>query len=473
MGSEKGPTLTDAKGLGGIIALDGFDYQVWDALIRLPAWLRNPAFEGMAIEVLEDVEARFFAPHSPHGHLLERLQAKSATLGRPDLIEVFQSFKSFDAAHPGTARMHTLVTPALPAKLTWVARDTGRVRRARPFYRPFAGIQADSDEKLRTDLIEEFGHDLGGYIASSVEISARPVADRAHAEALFGAELYRVFPSLDVGPRRVHAAFSALSDLCAQSRGVLLPRAQLLALLGKELQVTLFGDDSLLLHVRSDRNGEAEDALELDASALSGGAGGFPVPAHWKAELLEPLDATARWAAANRRRRIVLTGSYRLTTAFVLGSAFRSATGFEMEIQTRSGTWATDNHPAAGTALPWSIAVPHRLVNHRLVVSIGVLRDPLDDVCRTLQLSDAQAVLSATLPQALTNGEEAQASVQAVKAAIGQASAALRPQGVDLFYVGPAAFAVALGHRWNAMPPTQLHEFLASEGQYKPTAVLG
>jgi hypothetical protein len=62
------PTLTDSKGMGGILAQGGFDYQVWDALIRLPNWLKNPAFEGMIFEGLEDLEIRFFAPHAPRGH---------------------------------------------------------------------------------------------------------------------------------------------------------------------------------------------------------------------------------------------------------------------------------------------------------------------------------------------------------------------------------------------------------------------
>ena len=34
-----------------------------------------------------------------------------------------------------------------------------------------------------------------------------------------------------------------------------------------------------------------------------------------------------------------------------------------------------------------------------------------------------------------------------------------RPLGI--YAAGPAAFFVALGHRWNAMPMTQLHELVA------------
>lgn len=65
-----------------------------------------------------------------------------------------------------------------------------------------------------------------------------------------------------------------------------------------------------------------------------------------------------------------------------------------------------------------------------------------------------------------------QASIRTVKAAISEAVARLRPVKIDLCYVGPAAFAVALGHRWNALPPTQLYEFVAADGNYNPTALI-
>ena len=44
---EKPPVLTDAVGMGGVIAQEGFDYQLWDGLARLPGWLANPTFEQM------------------------------------------------------------------------------------------------------------------------------------------------------------------------------------------------------------------------------------------------------------------------------------------------------------------------------------------------------------------------------------------------------------------------------------------
>jgi hypothetical protein len=65
--------------------------------------------------------------------------------------------------------------------------------------------------------------------------------------------------------------------------------------------------------------------------------------------------------------RVEIGGSYRLTTAFILGHALRAATGFELEIAT---SWATDDRPPRGRYLS-SVADPRfghadeRLLAHR------------------------------------------------------------------------------------------------------------
>ena len=131
MGSKfQSPALSDAKSLGGIIAQDGFDYQLWDGLARLPVWLANPAFEELIFEGLEDLEARFFAPQAPRQRLLERYQAKSGNLAPNDVRGVLATFQTFERAYPGLARMHTLVTPRLPPTVDWLARDPATARLA-------------------------------------------------------------------------------------------------------------------------------------------------------------------------------------------------------------------------------------------------------------------------------------------------------------------------------------------------------
>ncbi|MEP1076073.1 SAVED domain-containing protein [Leptolyngbya sp. PL-A3] len=467
------PTLTDAKGLGGIIAQAGFDYQVWDALIRLPNWLKNPAFDGMIFEGLEDLEVRFFAPHAPHGHFLDRFQAKSGMLTRAELIDVFNSFEVFAAKHPSVARVQTLVTPALPPKLAWLARDPDRVRQARPFYSPFADIQAASNEKLRQDLVEEFGNELGSLFANSIEVSLRNLPDRTHAEMGFAASMEKAFPHLGFTSRKIVEGFGALVDLIAQSRGVMLTQSRLVTVLEEALGSALIHNRKLKIHIRSDRNGSSEDAIAIDASRFSGSEGQFPPCEEWQNDLVAPLTRTADWAKVNHYQHIALSGSYRLTTAFALGWSFRSATGFEIDIPTRQDAWATDDRPTVDDAsLPWKLIEPGSLVNGCLKVGVGVMRDPTSDILATIRLQSATDILTVFLPAPLATGTQAQASVRFVKGAVVQAVARLRPIAIDLYFVGPAAFAIALGHRWNALPPTQLHEFINTNGCYVPTLMI-
>ena len=471
MTAEPGrPTLTDAAGSGGINAQDGFDYQVWEGLVRIPGWLKRQSFEGVLFEGLEDFEARFFAPHAPHGHLLDRFQAKSGTLQKNDLRDVFASFVRFASANPDVARVQTLVTPALPARLEWLGHDPERVRRARPFYRPFPGVNQASDTKLRGDLSDEFGSALGDFIADNIAIDLRPITQRTVVRATFGVALHDAFPGLDLAQRQWAAAFDALVQLIGESRGTMLTRAGLFDVLaratGKEFPV----DNRLSLVIRSDNAVPESDALEIDASAYSGTHGAYPDPGQWGAGLLDPLALTAAWAHSQGRSRVQLSGSYRVSTAFALGWSFRAASGFELEIPTREGAWSTDDRPLGDAMLPWEIRMPSHRAS-RLTLTIGVLRDPTPDVVRALGVAEEE-LLAAFLPSAVKNAIEAQSSVEAVKAHVLAALHTTGATALDVFFAGPAALAVALGHRWNALPPTQLYEFIPSERHYVPTALL-
>lgn len=466
----KAPALTDAKGMGGVIAQDGFSYQLWDGLVRLPAWLANPAFEELIFEGLEDLEARFFAPQAaPRFRLLERYQAKYGALAPAEVREVLASFFGFEQAFPKAARVQTLVTPRLPPTVSWLSRDPLRVRRARPFYAPFADVAAASDAQLRDDLVDTYGDALGSFVAESVEIAERNLPDRDSAVQAFGLALERTYPSLEVSSRRKEDAFEALSGIAARSIGAPISRAELLRTAEGALGQRLPLPTSFPLHIRSDRNEADETALEIDASAFSGGGGAYPDPARWAEDVLAPFDRTARWLRASGVSRVALGGSYRLSTAFAVGWSLRSAIGFELEIPTRDGAWPTDDRPQPGDTEPaWRFAEPASLHGDRLVVSVGVLRDPSGELPGAEGVSSG-AVLSAHLPEPLITARAAQASAALVKRAVDAAAGRLKPSEVELFIAGPAAFAVALGHRWNAMPPTQLHEFLTAERRYVPT----
>ena len=472
MSVDDTPTLTDPRGLGGIIAQDGFDFQLWYLLSRLPAWLATPNFEEVVLEALEDVEARFFVPHSKRVRLLERYQVKSGALSPAQVREVFEGFQRFELAFPCSARVQTLVTTGLPPTLRWLARDPGRVRSARPFYAPFADVAGASDAKLRADLQAEYGDALGECIAQAVEVVEAPIANRESAIATFSAALARAFPDLDVRQRAVEQAFEAIGGFIRQRRGTPVRHVELRRLAEKVLGQALPPIDPFPLHVRSDRNESNERALEIDASAFSGVNGAFPAAEYWRDGLLRPLQEAARWLRSIPVARISLSGSYRLTTALALGWSFRSATGFEIDIPTRDVPWATDDRPRTEEPYPpWCTVDAQVLDADCLHVSVGVLRDPTEVVLRAQGVPRA-AILSLTTDRPITSGHASQAGVAHIKATVSATVARLRPSAIAVYFAGPAAFAVALGHRWNSLPATQLHEFRTAQGDYVKTALL-
>lgn len=465
--SSKAPTLTDAEGMGGVNALTGFDYQLWDVLCRLPGWLLNPAFEAFIIEGLEDYEARFFAPHAAAGRLVDRFQGKSAQLQPREVKEVFEKFRKFENAYPNTARVQTLVTQRMPQSLEWLATDTDRVRKARPFYAPFRSIVAASDGKLLEDLVNELGDDLGGFVMDHVDVSERVFPDRNAALHAFASCFDQTFPHLNASARSSANVFAALESLGRASFGKPLSRAEAIATVAAHVPGYSLAS-TVPVHIRSDRNGEKAGAVEIDASPFSGDPAPYPAPEIWSRDLLGPLQALSRWLSGRTANRVSLSGSYRLSTAFALGWAMRAASGFEIEIETRDGVWRTDDHPtdADSIAKP-RVVEPKVLLGSKLVAAVGVLRKPADDLIGG-GISE-ESILRIEFDSPIPNARAAQLVARAIKSSVDAACGRLRPTSIDLYLAGPAALVVALGHRWNALPRTQLHEYIRTTRSYTLT----
>jgi hypothetical protein len=154
-----------------------------------------------------------------------------------------------------------------------------------------------------------------------------------------------------------------------------------------------------------------------------------------------------------------------------MGWSLRSAIGFELELPTRDGGWATDDRPTPRDLLPnWNINQSIELASDRLVVCIGVLRDPRPELEKHVP---HKAILSCFLDSPVTSARMAQQSVSLLKNVVDSAVRQFNPKAIDLYFAGPAVLAAALGHRWNAMPHTQLHEFALDDRTYVPTATVG
>ncbi|HWU81682.1 MAG TPA: dsDNA nuclease domain-containing protein [Caulobacter sp.] len=461
------PILTSAAGNGGIVAQDGFDYQLFFGVARIAEWLGDPTFEGVMFEALEDVEARFFAPQSDLGHLLIRIQAKSGSLDRADILAVLDNFVAFEQHYPGTAKAFELVTPQLPAKMNWIVRDLERVRFAGPFYAPFRAVTQASSDEVRTNLVDELGADRGGLLFERGEVVLRPITGASGAFALFAEAFEKVYP--DVALKR--AVFDDLVTTARNSTKSFLTRAQILESLEASLKARLESAPRAILHVVGDRPGPvSEGAVRLDAGFLSGD-GRLSGAAVWEADLVQPLRRLKSWWQERGRRRILVEGSYRLSTAFAIGATFNAGSGLDLDIVTKDGVWRTDDHANGATVAPaWATTPAARTDAGALNVAVGVLRDPVEAL--TAKGANSATIARAFLDEAVTSGQQMQAIVAGLKRFIAGEVTRLGATQVNLYFVGPAALAIALGHRWNAVAPVQLHEFDAPTGSYFPTAHL-
>lgn len=459
------PTLTDRKGMGGVIAYDGFGYQEWLAAAKVPGWLANPAFEAVALEVLEDFEATFFEPDAPTAdlHRLERFQAKSATLKRGEVVSVLSGFRAFAEQYPETARTQTLITPDLPAELKWVVRDGFRVANARPFYHHYPAVMVDSDEAFAADLLKEFGKELAPHLMRDIAIELAP-NDEERARSVFSNGLAESL-GLDWPTSAVRKAFSNVCTLLRDKRGGKVSRSALTGALSEGMPGLEMSSILRLAFVRG-QGVAAPGHLLLDAEDGGRMTGGVAVS--YATRLQQALERTADWAGMQGYRRVFVDAPMRLSAAFGLGVAFRPATRFDLDVMTPSGIWPTDAHPAGSNSADWTIAPPDGEAGCRLAVVIGIIRDPIEDVRRLL--GEAAPILHMVLPRAVHSSYDVQASVRAVKDAVSAAAARLTPNGIDLFYLGPAVLATALGHRWNALPPTRFFEYDRAHG-YLPTVV--
>jgi SMODS-associated and fused to various effectors sensor domain len=447
------PTLTDRKGMGGVIALDGFAYQEWSAAAKVPQWLADPAFEAVGLEMLEDFEASFFVPDAPHGavHRLERFQVKSATLAKAELAAVFNSFVGFSERHSGAVRTQTLITPALPSELRWLVRDGFRVANARPFYLHYPTVMDDSEASHAAKLVKEFGDQVGPHLVRDIAIDLAP-NDEGYAQHTFATALEERL-GLAWTSSAARRAFDTICGLLRARRGSKVGRNELYAALS-EGNPQIERSNILKLDFMRGRTEAKPGHLGLDAE--DGGRLEGSGAVAFSTNLQQALDNTAAWARGQGYGRIAIDAPLRLPAAFGLGAAFQRVRGFDLDLSVPGGIWSTGAHPPGSNATEWTIEPPAPLADGRLRIVIGVIRDPLDDVQQFL--GGKAGVLHLHLARAVVSATDVQASVRTIKDAVSASVTRLKPDGVDLFFLGPWVMAAALGHRWNALPPTRFFD---------------
>jgi len=120
-------TLTDPRGMGGIVGGDGYDFQTRYIITKIPEWLTDIHFSHLFHEGTGDVDVRF-------GATAFHIQLKDHTVKVAEFRDVVSTFVAFDKSKPGEYSRFILACPGVDSKLNPLKRELKRVRDANPFY---------------------------------------------------------------------------------------------------------------------------------------------------------------------------------------------------------------------------------------------------------------------------------------------------------------------------------------------------
>ena len=197
-------------------------------------------------------------------------------------------------------------------------------------------------------------------------------------------------------------------------------------------------------------------------------------PADWNGRLLPELEAkAAEIEDATSARLLRVRGLARLSPWFAVGFTFRETTGWSIETDLRGKRWRTDAPQGDDEIEPTVVDLPGPA--EIAALSIGVTGDPTPRVRAYLESAGNPAGRLAVVrcPRSGMESIRDAGDVTRLADVVKTALQSLEPRArrVLLFYWGPAAGAVFIGHRLNAVArEIQLHE--EDNGEYTPSILL-
>ena len=192
------------------------------------------------------------------------------------------------------------------------------------------------------------------------------------------------------------------------------------------------------------------------------------------AEMHSQIRNAAEHLRADRRTRVMVTGSMRLATWFAAGEALSEVAGHSVLCGRPHQTWCSDSR-----ALPGSVEVQARPVGrgNAVAVALAFAADPTDDVESFMGLAglDISTIVTIGPPteSASPTAARRMATPPLLNRPSGQRSGKTTPKKYTSFVAAPAGLAPLLGHRWNRVAPTTLWEDLGVQGYERAFTISG
>ncbi|GIZ51889.1 hypothetical protein NCCP691_19030 [Noviherbaspirillum aridicola] len=456
---------------GGETARDGFGYQDFFILVKLPEWLAQDAFSGVVSETVGDIEVCYF---TPDGERRVFFEAKNYVLSpKPFWEEMVRFQKVFNV----TGDLYTrfgFVAPEMPSTLSPMFAKLSRIRGVGSSFEEQAKPLIDAKRDFVQWVVDQAGQpaDLAEFVLEYVDFIQ---FDDSAADSRFVGELTAHLPCLEELPGTRHKELrSKWKELVQHSGKRKITRRDLEAAV---LDVLPAAECASWLEFPSQvrlQKGVAGEArpnpyeLVLDLRPFLGEDRGMRTKEEWRA-LVSTADAMADFMHTSRvRRRVEIDAELRMSAAVVLGVVFKATKGHLLELTHREAKFHLQSPERDEGAFFTREIIPGQGSEAVVVIQIGhVARGDMHRAFGDFALEK--------MPRLYLETSAAIPSISALNGAVHDAKAALVDfrstyglTHIHMFLKGPSFFAIAIGHRLNALGEVQLYDWVANS--YHPTA---
>jgi hypothetical protein len=466
-------TLYARTATGGAVARTGFGYQDTYALLQLPNCLARDSFNGVVSELLGDIEFTYF---STSGLLHLCVEAKNNILSQPSFWKEIEEFEKLNAASPQTYVRFRYVSPGTPDTLVPMRNKLKRLRGVAGIYEMANPLKAAGRAEIVQWIVDNTSQprSRAEFIVDHVEFED---FDENAAEQRFNAAFAEALPSLEeVPPSRLRKILESWKRVIATSAQGHVSRHEIedamLAELNESERAIWRGTPSVPLLVTGQAGERVPDTLDMtiDVRPFIDDTRAARTTLDWEALRTRSEQLGEFLLNSRPRRRVKLDINLRMSSAVVLGSAFKATKGHALWIQQRGVIYELDkyeerkepyfdNEVKSGIGsegvVSIQIGAPTRVDVQRAISEIGCTNPPYLFVESVEGISDL-----GTLNRAVAEAKRLISSFRSDNNLL----------KIHVFIKGPSFFAMALGHRLNAFGRIQLYDWV--ESAYVSTALI-
>lgn len=469
-------SLTSKVGMGGLHGGRGYDTQERYTVCRLPEWEHRPGFSGIYPELSGDVDVLFenLPEGKKHG---EHVQVKDFTITPSKLREIVEGFVAWDKGRPDFYRKYIVACPSLNDDVMNLKHILERLGNApKPQNELYPVEWADLGERLRKMGLEahcDFIFSKMGFDVDPGAVGDDETCCRHFVGTFLKQEKYQ--NHIEALARAVYERLLREVQLC---RGKKLDLADIVALIEGALAAPSVNDPfaNLIIHSwqREEHDLPVQESTVLDWSDdFDRDERRVPSQSDWNSRLLLELRAFKKEIQERTPppKLIRFRGRSPLSVGFALGATFPQVGGWKIELPQGLELWRTDARQLPGYALRTRaldasegfVATPD---SDALLVVMAVTQPNTPNVARHLKESplDFAAALevqpfTGASSSSISGARDASSFALAMRDELKKQNISHGTDRVHLFYNGPLALGVMLGHWLSSVGEVRLYEW--------------